>query len=126
MSGVYISGLRVKIPELKAQGLGSGLRVSGGGRLLHRNVQRFRGGLVCKAHRLLYHSTLGLRVITKKKKSTFLGPFIRTVLNVWDVSRRRQYPQRWTFVPSFFRRAYPFQHSGVVGASTKATIWPWE
>jgi len=29
-------------------------------------VQRFRGGLVCKAHRLLYHSTLGLTVIKKK------------------------------------------------------------
>jgi len=27
----------------------------------------FRGGLVFKAHRLLYHSTLGLRVIKKKK-----------------------------------------------------------
>jgi len=34
--------------------------------LLYRNVQRFRGGLVIKAHRRLYHSTLGLRV--KKKK----------------------------------------------------------
>jgi len=32
-----------------------------------RKVQRFRGGLVFKAHRLLYHSTLGLRVIKKKK-----------------------------------------------------------
>jgi len=31
-----------------------------------RNV--FRGGLVFKAHRLLHHSTLGLRVIQKKKK----------------------------------------------------------
>jgi len=31
-------------------------------------MQRFRGGLVFKAHRLLYHSTLGLRVIKKKKK----------------------------------------------------------
>ena len=30
-------------------------------------MQRFRGGLVLKAHRLLYHSTLGLRVIKKKK-----------------------------------------------------------
>jgi len=29
---------------------------------------RFRGGLVFKAHRLLYHSTLGLRVIKKKQK----------------------------------------------------------
>ena len=33
------------------------------------NVQRFRGGLVCKAHRLLYHSTLDLRVVKKKKSS---------------------------------------------------------
>jgi len=40
-----------------------------GPHLLHRNVQRFRGGLVCKAHRLLYHSTLGLRVIKKKRRS---------------------------------------------------------
>jgi len=32
-----------------------------------RNVKRFRGGLVFKAHRLLYHSILGSRVIKKKK-----------------------------------------------------------
>jgi len=31
-------------------------------------VKRFRGGLVFEAHRLGYHSTLGLRVIKKKKK----------------------------------------------------------
>jgi len=31
-------------------------------------VQHFRGALVCKAHRLLFHSTLGLRVIQQKKK----------------------------------------------------------
>jgi len=31
-------------------------------------VKRFRGGLVFKAHRLVYHSTLGLRVMKKKKK----------------------------------------------------------
>ena len=36
--------------------------------LLHRYVKRFRGGLVFKAHRWLYHSTLGSRVIKKKKK----------------------------------------------------------
>jgi len=35
--------------------------------LLHRNVKRFRGGLVFEAHRLLYHSTLGLRVIKRKR-----------------------------------------------------------
>jgi len=36
--------------------------------LHYRNVKRFRGGLVFKAYRLVYHSTLGLRVIKKKKK----------------------------------------------------------
>jgi len=34
-----------------------------------RNVKRFRAGLVFKAHRLVYHSTLGWRVIKKKKKN---------------------------------------------------------
>jgi len=32
-------------------------------------VQRFRGGLVFKAHRLFHHSILGLRVKQKKKKA---------------------------------------------------------
>jgi hypothetical protein len=32
--------------------------------------ERFRGGLVFKAHRLLYHSTLDSRVIKRKKKKT--------------------------------------------------------
>ena len=39
--------------------------------LLHRNVKRFRGGLVFKAHRLLYHSNLGSGVINKKKRRLF-------------------------------------------------------
>ena len=33
-----------------------------------RNSGRFRGGLVFKAHILLYHSTLGSRVMKEKKK----------------------------------------------------------
>ena len=37
--------------------------------VLRRNKKRFRGGLVFEAHRLLYHSTLGLRVIKKKRRS---------------------------------------------------------
>ena len=37
-------------------------------KLLRRNVKRFRGGLVFKAHRLWYHSTLGSRVMKKKKR----------------------------------------------------------
>jgi len=31
--------------------------------LLHGNVQRFRGGLVCKAHRRLHHSGVGVTLI---------------------------------------------------------------
>ena len=31
-----------------------------------RNVKRCRGGLVFEAHRLVYHSTLGSRAITRK------------------------------------------------------------
>ena len=31
-------------------------------------MKRFRGGLVFKAHRLLYHSTLGSKVMKKKRK----------------------------------------------------------
>ena len=38
------------------------------------NVERFRGGLVLKAHRFLYHSTLGLSVIKKKKEFRVWGP----------------------------------------------------
>ena len=44
---------------------GFSLRVWGSGL---RNVQQFRGGLVFKAHGLLYHSTLGLRLIKKKRR----------------------------------------------------------
>jgi len=36
-----------------------------------RNVKRFRGGLVFKAHRILYHSNLGSRII--KKGGTLRG-----------------------------------------------------
>ena len=36
--------------------------------VLRSNVKRFRGGLVFKAYRLVYHSTLGSRVMNKKKK----------------------------------------------------------
>ena len=33
--------------------------------MLSRNVERFRGGLIFQTHRLLYHSSLGVRVIKK-------------------------------------------------------------
>jgi len=45
-----------------------GVPLPRGSRLsVKRNVKRFRGGRVFEAHRLLYHSTLGLRVIKKMK-----------------------------------------------------------
>jgi len=50
-------------------------------------VQRFRGGLVFKAHRLVYHSTLGLRVLKKKKKVMDLGSAN------WRKSARLSYAQ---------------------------------
>jgi len=40
----------------------------GGRHLLRKNVERFQGGLVFKAHRRLYHSTLGLRVMKKQEE----------------------------------------------------------
>ena len=38
--------------------------------LLYRNVQRFRGGLTFKAHRLLYCSTVGLRVKKEEEEDS--------------------------------------------------------
>ena len=56
--------------------------------LLSRNLERFRGGLVVKARGLLYHSTVGSRVMKKKKvqlqsallrcASRFTGPIWET------------------------------------------------
>jgi len=60
---------RSRVPSSSFRVAVFGVGVLGrGGRhlLLHRHVQRFRGGLVFKAHRLVYHSTLGLRVLKKK------------------------------------------------------------
>ena len=42
-------------------------RAIGPGNIRAWNVKRFRGGLVFKAHRLVYDSTVGLGVIKKKK-----------------------------------------------------------
>jgi hypothetical protein len=41
--------------------------------LLGRNVKRFRGGLVFKAHRLLYPSTLHSRVIRRRRKGDLVS-----------------------------------------------------
>ena len=48
---------------------------------------REAGGLVFKAHRLLYHSTLGLRVIKKKRRKVVVhrveGRTLRSGFRVW-------------------------------------------
>ena len=48
-------------------------RTTNEAQLLYINVQRFRGELVFKAHRLLYHSTLGLRVIKQSREESALS-----------------------------------------------------
>ena len=59
-------------------------------------MERFRGGLVFKDHRLSYHSTLGSRVIKKNKTKR---PFVLTsFLSLGSLSlRSRQFvPYTWT------------------------------
>ena len=56
-SGCWV--FMVQVPGCRVQSLGW--------------VERFPGGLVFKAHRLVYHSALGLRVI-KKRRSTLTNP----------------------------------------------------
>jgi len=55
------------------QGSGCNVSVRNWGQLLHINLQRFRGGPVFKAHRLVYHSTLGLRGIKRGKHAPVRG-----------------------------------------------------
>ena len=62
--------------------------------LLRRNLKWFRGGLVSKAQRLLYHSPLGSRVI-KRKKYQSLGACNRP-LRICLISYPRPF---WTHQP---------------------------
>ena len=52
-----------------------------------RNVQRFRGGLVFKTHRLLCHSTLGLRVMKKKRRRRKAANSTSSIWFASEVSR---------------------------------------
>ena len=47
-------------------------------------MNRFRAGLVFKAHELVYHSTLGLRVIKKKKRSVTVV-LVESGCEVWGL-----------------------------------------
>ena len=67
------------------------------------NVKRFRGGLVFKAHRLLYHSTLGSKVIHKegsnvqRPTSGFGWAPVATQLNVPHINCNAQPPTHITW-----------------------------
>ena len=61
--------------DLRTQNLPPGQLLTGD---IRRAVKRFRGGLVFKAHRLVDHSTLGLRAIKKKKKIHSPGQGLHT------------------------------------------------
>ena len=50
----YTTNVRSDFEEFKVQ-------------LLYINVQRFSGGLICKAHGLVYDSTVGWRVINERR-----------------------------------------------------------
>ena len=67
------------------------VRAQGSG-TLHPHVQRFRGGLVFKANGLLYLSTLGLRVIKKKRRKN--GVSICTHPHTPPPKRRTAFPLR--------------------------------
>ena len=57
------------VPDMQSPSSASIVRTPVNEQLLSRNVERLRGGLVLKAHRLLFHSTLGSSVIKKQTKS---------------------------------------------------------
>jgi len=69
--------------HLLARQTGSWERERGGAHIIIQSpsMKRFRGGLVFKAHRLLYHSILGMRVIMKKKKVPACSPSRGTIDN---------------------------------------------
>jgi len=59
------------------------------GDIPRRNVKRFRGGLIFKAHRLLYHSTQGLREIKmRRRRVTYHGRAIGLVLHFDKAGRK--------------------------------------
>ena len=62
MCGLWASTLRIRINRVVIEE-----------ELPGKNVERFRGGLVFKAHGLVYHSTLGLRVTKQHGQGRHLG-----------------------------------------------------
>ena len=67
-AGAYrVHGLGRRVQGCGCRVWGIECRVKSVGALFCRNVEKFRAGLVCQAHRLLHYTILGSRVITKKQ-----------------------------------------------------------
>ena len=64
----FVSVLRMLQREVCARLNVGGYATSIEEQILLQNVKPFREGLVCKAHRLLYHSSLGLRIIKERNR----------------------------------------------------------
>jgi len=96
-------------------------------------VQRFRGGLVCKARRLLYHSTLGLRVINTNENEE--EDEMTTWIRATTVTTPSQMDGRFRWDPPSPNTSAPpskitnlFQGWGSecgTYKTVKARSWPW-
>ena len=79
---------------------GFGFRVEE--QLLSRNVERFRGGLVFKAHRPFYHPTLGSREIRKKEERAAVVHELAVEVH-WQYAAQRGLLSGFRFRVSDFR-----------------------
>ena len=62
------AGRQMSLPRSRKKSLPLRSTAEWGAELLLRNTKRFRGGLALKAHRLMHHSSLVLRVLKIKKE----------------------------------------------------------
>ena len=101
-------------------------------------MERLRGGLVFKAHRWLYHSALGSRIIQKKKKTQHRTRSASTQGPSWGYLKSRFLTGLSTCgdcspqnspktVPKSQNRPLRYPHEGPFVGTTPAqelTVWP--
>ena len=63
---VTVEAAKQTVPTTAVTTVDACVRSAFSGQLLRTNVKWFRRGLVFEAHRLVYHSTLGSRVMKEK------------------------------------------------------------
>jgi len=81
---------------------------------------RFRGGLVFKADRLVYHSTLGLRVIKQRREGQ--GRYVVVEAHADEVPRRDLF--RHTGSGRFRAKRNSLKGFKDVYLKVKVRIWP--